>query len=664
VSWINALTPLQWALILAVPPAILSLYFLKLKRQPIEVPSTYLWSRTVEDLHVNSIWQRLRQSLLLLLQLLIVLLAILACLRPGWRGAELVGDRFIFLVDSSASMNATDTAPSRLEFAKQRVIDLIEQMKSGDVAMVISFSDSARIEQPFTGVRSQLRKKVQEIEPTSRRTNIREALRAAAGLANPGRTSEEGNVNDVQVADAMPATLYIFSDGGFPAVDDFSPGNLQPIYVQIGGENPDNVGIVSFSTERNPEKPGQTQAFVRIENCGAGEVRANVVLYLDDELLEAAQVDVPAADEDATGAAGVEFEFQDPGDAVMRLDVEYNDQLAVDNRAFSVVNTPRRANVLVVTPGNDALQFAMSTDAAQKTAAVRFATPDVLESAQHQNEALAGVFDLIVYDRCLPKEMPRANTFFIGNVPPVEGWQAGEASPLPVFIDVDPTHPLTQLVQMGDVKWNYDGFPIESPEGSTVLMDADLGPILVIGVRDGFEDLAMGLEIVGDYADGGDGPKTEWPVRRSFPVFVMNLLRYLGGARAGYSTTSIQPGSPTEIRSVLSVEQIRIRLPDGSSERLQREGQNSFIFTRTDDPGVYAVSEGSSTEITQRFAVNLFDARESDLRPRSTIGLGYERVEGQSAREPTRKEAWKWLLLGALVVLVFEWWVYNRRVYL
>ena len=53
--------------------------------QPLEVPSTYLWHKSIEDLHVNSIWQRLRQSLLLFLQLLLVALAILALLRPGWQ---------------------------------------------------------------------------------------------------------------------------------------------------------------------------------------------------------------------------------------------------------------------------------------------------------------------------------------------------------------------------------------------------------------------------------------------------------------------------------------------------------------------------------------------------------------------------------------------------
>jgi len=67
---INTLSFWQWGLLLAVPPAIILLYFLKLKRRPLQVPSTYLWHRSIEDLHVNTVWQRLRRNLLLFLQLL------------------------------------------------------------------------------------------------------------------------------------------------------------------------------------------------------------------------------------------------------------------------------------------------------------------------------------------------------------------------------------------------------------------------------------------------------------------------------------------------------------------------------------------------------------------------------------------------------------------
>ena len=70
----NTLAPWQWGILAAIPPAIIALYFLKLKRSPLEVPSTYLWKKSIEDLHVNSMWQRMRKNIILLLQFLLLAL--------------------------------------------------------------------------------------------------------------------------------------------------------------------------------------------------------------------------------------------------------------------------------------------------------------------------------------------------------------------------------------------------------------------------------------------------------------------------------------------------------------------------------------------------------------------------------------------------------------
>ncbi len=657
-DFINSLNPWQWIVMGLVPPAILALYFLKLKRQPVEVPSTYLWSRTIEDLHVNSIWQRLRQSLLLLLQLLLVALLILACIRPGWRGEQLVGNRFIFLVDTSASMSATDVEPTRLEAAKKRILGLIDQMRSDDVALVISFSNVARVEQSFTSNRSLLRQKINQIKASQRTSDLREALRAAAGLANPGRTSDADNANDVQVAEALPATLYLYTDGGFSAIPDFSLGNLTPKYVPLGTESPQNVGIVAFTAERNPEKPEQWQAFARLENSGDDEVRLDVSLSRDGGLADAQTVVVPAH-----GKAGVEFELPEIERAVLQVALDHRDHLAADNQAYAAVDPGRRARVLLVTPGNTAFQFALDTEEARQLAELTVVAPAELAAKKHQDQAQAAYWDLIIYDRCAPPTMPQANTLFIGRVPPAAGWSQGSKTIRPIIIDTDRVHPLMQYIELGDVLV-VEGTPLKTPPGGAALIDADIGAVFAVAPRAGFEDAALGFEILGSDDQGKTEPKTDWVIRRSFPVFAMNVLRYLGGrARAG-DMPSVKPGQPMTLRTESRADRVTVERPDGRRTEVLRQGTNQFVITDTDPLGVYRVFEGRSAKPARQFAVNLFDSRESDLKPRPKIELGHEEVAGVGGLEPARKELWRWLLGAGLAVLVFEWYVYNRRVYL
>jgi hypothetical protein len=67
-------------------------------------------------------------------------------------------------------------------------------------------------------------------------------------------------------------------------------------------------------------------------------------------------------------------------------------------------------------------------------------------------------------------------------------------------------------------------------------------------------------------------------------------------------------------------------------------------------------------------AVNLLSEVESDTRVRERMSFATSEVAavnrggGSDAEEP--RPWWPWLLLGALAVLMVEWWIYNRRVYL
>ena len=79
-------------------PAVIAMYLLKLRRDEAVVPSTLLWTRLVADVEANAPWQKLRRSLLLLLQLLLVIALALLAARPFLeRPAGLARD--IVLVD-------------------------------------------------------------------------------------------------------------------------------------------------------------------------------------------------------------------------------------------------------------------------------------------------------------------------------------------------------------------------------------------------------------------------------------------------------------------------------------------------------------------------------------------------------------------------------------
>src|SRR6266566_4641180 len=106
--------PVPWyasLMLLLVPFLIALLYFLKLKRKPLQVPSTFLWRKSIEDLHVNSLFQWLRDNVLLLVQLCILLLLVYSVLEFRVHGRATEGKHYILMIDNSASMAATDVSP-------------------------------------------------------------------------------------------------------------------------------------------------------------------------------------------------------------------------------------------------------------------------------------------------------------------------------------------------------------------------------------------------------------------------------------------------------------------------------------------------------------------------------------------------------------------------
>ena len=137
----------------------------------------------VRDVEANAPWQRLRRNLLLLLQLLFTAALMLALARPFTWAEGLGGQAVVFVVDTSASMAATDLSPSRIEAARQQMHHLVDGLPTGAQVTVISAGTEVLVRISSSRDRRQIQGAIDAIGVETGRSNLSAALELAAAIA-------------------------------------------------------------------------------------------------------------------------------------------------------------------------------------------------------------------------------------------------------------------------------------------------------------------------------------------------------------------------------------------------------------------------------------------------------------------------------------------------
>ncbi len=656
---------LGWTVLATVPVLIFLLYFLKLRRTRLEVPSTFLWKRSIEDLQVNSLWQRLRSTLLLWLQLAIAILLLLSLLPMGCQSEQRVGQRHIFLLDTSASMSASEGDQIRFDLAKQQIDAQLTQLRDIDLAMLMTTDDEAQIRQAYTSDRALLRRKLQEVAVRPRLTRMDDAISAASALANPSHVRDAGDqLTPEQVANELEknrATLHLYSDGGFPPVKDTDLGELIVNFVPTGGENVRNLGVTTLNAQWNERRRGSVDLFARIENFSAVPLPLDVELRRNGEVIDVVRREAIDAGE------ALSLDFQDSLSAQQDLVTEYelrivgSDDFLLDNSAHCVVNPGRKPQVMLITTGNSGLEAVLSTTLIAEGLELLVQPPDFMETDGYQAMVEQPLFDLVVFDRVTPKQLPAANTMFWGSAPSAE-WQLTPLMP-PVFVLFsNNTHPLTMNLNLDTLAF-LKASGIKGPQATVDLLTANDGVLIAIGPRLGFQDVVLGFTLT-EEENGNRIPLTDWPGRISFPVFMFNTLEYLGRLGQKEIASSVRPGQMIRFRLESDETQLEVISPSGKRQRLNKLGDGGFVYSGTDELGIYRVN-GTDDKHVRSFAVSLSDRRESDIAVNPQTMVGDSTVTGAAETKiKGDSKAWRYVLLVALGVLCLEWVVYNRRILL
>lgn len=606
----------------ALLPVIVLLYFLKLRRTRVEVSSTLLWVKSVQDLTANAPFQRLRRNLLLLLQLLAAALLILGLARPFVRAQGDAGRNVCLLIDRSASMQTIEAAGTRLDEAKSRALEIIDGMQRGDKMMLVSFADQAEVLAELSDDTARLRSLVRELEPTDTRTRIRDALFLAHSL--------QSSVPDLHV--------LLLSDGRVSDLDQLGTREYRLTYVAVGARR-ENAGIVAFSVRDPLEGVGPRQAFVQVHNESEAGLETTLTVTLDD---------APLAIEPLACAGGeqteIAFDLPPIARGVLRAELDVDDALAADDVAWAVIRPGAEIRTLLVSkPTSSAafyLQRALTHDARVS-----------LSVTAPSDYAGGEDFDLVIFDGAVPEAdaMPSGAVVFLNAVPEALGVAETGMLDRPPILAYDREHPLMRFLNPENVGIARSRL-LTLPDSARVLLSTTGGALIADLSRDG-QPIALIAFDLGD---------SDWPLKLSFPLFFQNLLSWVPRGRDA-GDAAVPAGRPLTLPPSTEHATAEVTRPDGRKESVRLDPLRSVYYANTSKTGVYTVQIGTETG---PYAVNLTDATESRIAPAAEIQAGPASAVARVGEVRELREYWRYLVLLALATLALEWRIYSRRAWL
>ena len=259
-QWLNPAG--AWAFLGLLP--VIALYLLRRKAKRVPVPSLMLWRKTEERSEANKPIEKLKNQLLLWLQLLLVVLLSLALMRPASIGGSQGETALIF--DLSASMRTETAGISRLDEAKADAYRLLDGLRDDDAVTVLAAGSALSQVVTRSTDHAAIRRAIESLEPQNGTADMAGALALALAMRR----------------DLPSLGIVVYSDSYQP--------EHSGVRLQAVGERTENRALVSL---RLSERDSGTTAFVQIENHGSA-VDAEMECYADGMLCDVRAVRLEA----------------------------------------------------------------------------------------------------------------------------------------------------------------------------------------------------------------------------------------------------------------------------------------------------------------------------------------------------------------------------------
>ena len=554
----NFINPLGFLALIGIPLIVL-MYILKQKFQKHEVSSIMLWKKVLEQSEGQKWRQKLRQNLLMILQIFSVLLVALALANP-FILAQAQREDYVLVLDASLSMQATDESPTRFEKAKVDINKLIENTPNNTGFSLVVLNDSPSVLVNKSTEKAVVKNSLMKIQPKSTGSD-QEALISLLKVL-------EGDLG---------ANVYIFTDKNIDT-------GIDGVNTVVYGESDNNCAIKLVS---------QTDGLVLVQaECYSSEESTRTIaLFGDGIIIDTAEVSFTQKGE----SRDVVFDLHGETPKIITAKILTEDILEADNSYHLAISTGNSKKALLISDGNLFLEKAVSL----------INGVDLYKKSVNELEGLSG-YDIYIFDGCMPQQLPADGQIWILD-PPEDN----------EFIETKSTTSVTDIEVNSNLFSEHAekmDFSVKEAKVATVpswgerIISGDDGALVVAGELNGQKICVFSFDL----------HKSNLPLKKEFPIIVYNIMNYFVPDSA-VGITQIFSGNRVNLNILPKAISSSIVFPDGS-EVVLKDGEN--YLDNTYQTGVYTfkqnLEDGSADESS--FAINPVTQGESEMEEAESTG--------------------------------------------
>jgi hypothetical protein len=637
-----------WGLLLALP--VIILYLLRPKPKHIRFPSVMFIINAEKAKRLRSFFKKIVRDPLLILQILLIALMVCGVAGPYFFSLEEenIKETAVVVMDSSASMQATDVSPDRFGRARAVARDIIDRMNDESIVSIVLAENS-----PIILGRSMKKESSLSILPASFVSDSPSNIGDAVLFAKEMFTGEDTNKK-----------IYVLSDYAHPEGSDLrlvqkiaSQSNVSVNFVRVNGDGR-NIALVDAKAKRFITDRNRFYATYTVHNYFDGEKDAQVQVLVDEKVVSTQSRKIAGNSETLYTYEGNISE--DAHRIVIKL--VGDDSLNADNTAYLYMPEVKKYRVLLITDEN-ADQYIRYALTSSKDIELRLAIPPVIPEFDY--------FDVVIIGE-LKKEFMLPGTFrdlhlyankgghviFIAseNLPSFRN-NADLADFLPVTLDSVKNSTKKDNIE---VLIDHEILLDVVPKGSSAFPNIAVTRYIVCTAKNPNNTIAEFLDTqipLIAYNESGKGkvvyiginPASGWSnfyYSSSFPVFWLQLISWVNREDSTLGVNNFHTGDYLPVSS-----ETETRTPSGKTVNT-----GNILL---DEAGFYEINRGDKTDV---IAVSLLSEKESDISASPMIkAVDDKDLNLRKESVNLKREILPYLIAAAVLFFMIELYYYKRR---